>query len=146
MKPAELREFLAESVAKWQLPDAWTFIEAVPRTSVGKFDKKVIRKWYADGELEVEPPGLSTSARFQSRRGARRAPGVGGGPADGVAVEVPSVGAVVGAGAGSAGVVWPGLGAWLDAGGDEPSGDTAEELLCAGGGRAARRGGRRPGG
>lgn len=53
VKPAELRAFLAESVAKWQLPDAWTFIEAVPRTSVGKFDKKVIRKWYADGDLEV---------------------------------------------------------------------------------------------
>ncbi len=53
VKPAELREFLAESVAKWQLPDAWTFIEAVPRTSVGKFDKKVIRKWYADGDLDV---------------------------------------------------------------------------------------------
>ena len=51
--PAELRDFLGSSVAKWQLPDAWTFIEAVPRTSVGKFDKKVIRKWYADGELEV---------------------------------------------------------------------------------------------
>ncbi|MDX6300623.1 MAG: hypothetical protein QOF53_1837 [Nocardioidaceae bacterium] len=53
VKPAELRDFLAGSVAKWQLPDAWTFIEAVPRTSVGKFDKKVIRKWYADGELDV---------------------------------------------------------------------------------------------
>ena len=53
VQPAELRDFLAQSVAKWQLPDAWTFIEAVPRTSVGKFDKKVIRKWYADGELEV---------------------------------------------------------------------------------------------
>jgi fatty-acyl-CoA synthase len=53
VQPAELRDFLARSVAKWQLPDAWTFIEAVPRTSVGKFDKKVIRKWYADGELDV---------------------------------------------------------------------------------------------
>ena len=53
VKPAELRDFLAESVAKWQLPDAWTFIEAVPRTSVGKFDKKVIRKWYAAGDLDV---------------------------------------------------------------------------------------------
>jgi fatty-acyl-CoA synthase len=51
--PAELREFLSYKVAKWQLPDAWTFIDAVPRTSVGKFDKKVIRRWYADGELEV---------------------------------------------------------------------------------------------
>jgi fatty-acyl-CoA synthase len=53
VKPAELRDFLARAVPKWQLPDAWTFIEAVPRTSVGKFDKKVIRKWYADGELDV---------------------------------------------------------------------------------------------
>jgi acyl-CoA synthetase (AMP-forming)/AMP-acid ligase II len=53
VEPAELREFLEKSVAKWQLPDAWTFIEAVPRTSVGKFDKKVIRKWYADGDLDV---------------------------------------------------------------------------------------------
>jgi fatty-acyl-CoA synthase len=57
VKPAELRDFLAESVAKWQLPDAWTFIEAVPRTSVGKFDKKVIRKWYADGDLDVSSAG-----------------------------------------------------------------------------------------
>lgn len=53
VRPSELRDFLALTVAKWQLPDAWTFIEAVPRTSVGKFDKKVIRKWYADGELEL---------------------------------------------------------------------------------------------
>jgi fatty-acyl-CoA synthase len=53
VQPAELRDFLAQSVAKWQLPDAWAFIEAVPRTSVGKFDKKVIRRWYADGELDV---------------------------------------------------------------------------------------------
>ena len=52
--PAELREFLSETVAKWQLPDAWTFIEAVPRTSVGKFDKKVIRRRYGEGELDVE--------------------------------------------------------------------------------------------
>ncbi|MGZ6788047.1 MAG: fatty acid--CoA ligase [Nocardioidaceae bacterium] len=51
--PHELREHLLQTVAKWQLPDAWAFIEAVPRTSVGKFDKKVIRRWYADGELEV---------------------------------------------------------------------------------------------
>ncbi len=56
VEPAELREFLSGSVAKWQLPDAWAFIEAVPRTSVGKFDKKVIRKWYADGELDVATP------------------------------------------------------------------------------------------
>ncbi len=48
-----LREFLSQTIAKWQLPERWTFIEAVPKTSVGKFDKKVIRKQYADGALDV---------------------------------------------------------------------------------------------
>jgi fatty-acyl-CoA synthase len=54
---AQLRDFLTEEFAKWQLPDAFAFIDQVPRTSVGKFDKKVIRKWYADGEVEVVRPG-----------------------------------------------------------------------------------------
>ncbi|WP_156727919.1 long-chain fatty acid--CoA ligase [Streptomyces apocyni] len=48
-----LRSFLAERVAKWQLPERWAIIPAVPKTSVGKFDKKVIRRQYADGELDV---------------------------------------------------------------------------------------------
>ncbi|MFE3016719.1 long-chain fatty acid--CoA ligase [Streptomyces sp. NPDC059256] len=50
---AELKEFLAESVPKWQLPERWAVIAAVPKTSVGKFDKKVIRRHYADGALDV---------------------------------------------------------------------------------------------
>ncbi|MGW7457051.1 long-chain fatty acid--CoA ligase [Streptomyces sp. NPDC054797] len=52
-----LREFLALSIPKWQLPERWTLIEAVPKTSVGKFDKKVIRKQYADGALDVTKLG-----------------------------------------------------------------------------------------
>ncbi|WP_418957971.1 long-chain fatty acid--CoA ligase [Streptomyces tritici] len=48
-----LRAFLGESIAKWQLPERWALVPAVPKTSVGKFDKKVIRKQYAEGELEV---------------------------------------------------------------------------------------------
>ncbi|MFJ9343439.1 long-chain fatty acid--CoA ligase [Streptomyces sp. NPDC101733] len=48
-----LRAFLAESVAKWQLPERWAIVAAVPKTSVGKFDKKVVRKQYANGELDV---------------------------------------------------------------------------------------------
>ncbi|MDX3535355.1 long-chain fatty acid--CoA ligase [Streptomyces sp. MB09-01] len=48
-----LREFLAQSIAKWQLPERWTTIDAVPKTSVGKFDKKVIRQRYAEGALDV---------------------------------------------------------------------------------------------
>ena len=52
-EPEELREFLGGKVAKWWLPERWTFIDAVPKTSVGKFDKKVIRQQYNDGELTV---------------------------------------------------------------------------------------------
>jgi fatty-acyl-CoA synthase len=50
----ELCDWLADRVAKWWLPERWTFIDEVPRTSVGKFDKKVLRKSYADGDLTVE--------------------------------------------------------------------------------------------
>ncbi|HEX6446581.1 MAG TPA: long-chain fatty acid--CoA ligase [Streptosporangiales bacterium] len=50
---AQLRDSLAEKFAKWQLPDSFTFIEAVPKTSVGKFDKKVLRQRFAQGDLEV---------------------------------------------------------------------------------------------
>ncbi|NUU24552.1 MAG: long-chain fatty acid--CoA ligase [Streptomycetaceae bacterium] len=50
---AELKEFLAGRVAKWQVPERWSVIEAVPKTSVGKFDKKVIRRQYGDDELDV---------------------------------------------------------------------------------------------
>ncbi|MGW4818416.1 long-chain fatty acid--CoA ligase [Streptomyces sp. NPDC004227] len=50
-----LRVFLQEErgIAKWQLPERWTIIEAVPKTSVGKFDKKVLRRQYAAGELDI---------------------------------------------------------------------------------------------
>ncbi|MEV8069471.1 long-chain fatty acid--CoA ligase [Streptomyces sp. NPDC085995] len=50
-----LRDFLAVEgkIAKWQLPERWTIIESVPKTSVGKFDKKVLRRQYAAGELDV---------------------------------------------------------------------------------------------
>jgi fatty-acyl-CoA synthase len=49
----ELREFLGATVARWQLPEQWAFIEAVPKTSVGKFDKKRLRAAYAEGTLPV---------------------------------------------------------------------------------------------
>jgi fatty-acyl-CoA synthase len=52
--PADLCVFLEDKVAKWWLPERWSFIAEVPKTSVGKFDKKVLRKQYADGELSVE--------------------------------------------------------------------------------------------
>jgi fatty-acyl-CoA synthase len=51
--PDELRDFLAEKVARWQLPERWAYIEAVPKTSVGKFDKKQVRARYAENGLDV---------------------------------------------------------------------------------------------
>ena len=54
--PAQLREHLSQTFAKWQLPDAFAFIDQVPRTSVGKFDKKVVRQAFADGKYDVRRP------------------------------------------------------------------------------------------
>jgi len=39
----EVIEFLRDKVAKWWLPDEIRFIDEVPKTSVGKFDKKILR-------------------------------------------------------------------------------------------------------
>jgi len=50
--PEELRAFLAQSFAKWQLPDAFVFIEAIPRTSVGKFKKIALREQFANWKWE----------------------------------------------------------------------------------------------
>ena len=50
---AELRDFLADRVVRWWLPERWAFVEQVPRTSVGKYDKKTIRAQHAAGEFDV---------------------------------------------------------------------------------------------
>jgi fatty-acyl-CoA synthase len=50
--PAELREFLASRFAKWQLPDAFVFVDEIPRTSVGKFLKSKMREQYADWDWD----------------------------------------------------------------------------------------------
>ncbi|MGH3657913.1 MAG: long-chain fatty acid--CoA ligase [Micromonosporaceae bacterium] len=50
---ADLRAFLADRVPKWQLPEHWSFLKEVPKTSVGKFDKKVLRARHAEGGLDV---------------------------------------------------------------------------------------------
>jgi fatty-acyl-CoA synthase len=52
-EPAGLKAYLDGKVVKWWLPERWTTIDEVPKTSVGKFDKKVLRQRYADGELDV---------------------------------------------------------------------------------------------
>jgi len=49
----ELRDFLAARVARWQVPENWTHLPEVPKTSVGKFDKKAIRALHGAGSLNV---------------------------------------------------------------------------------------------
>jgi fatty-acyl-CoA synthase len=48
-----LRAFLSGKVAQWAVPEYWAFIAEVPKTSVGKFDKKVLRARQNQQELEV---------------------------------------------------------------------------------------------
>jgi fatty-acyl-CoA synthase len=48
----ELVEHLRGKVAKWWLPDEFAFVSEIPKTSVGKFDKKVLRGRLAEGSLE----------------------------------------------------------------------------------------------
>jgi fatty-acyl-CoA synthase len=51
----ELLEFLRPRFAKWWLPDDIVFMEAIPKTSVGKFDKKVLREQFKDYRLPETP-------------------------------------------------------------------------------------------
>jgi fatty-acyl-CoA synthase len=50
---ADLRDFLGSRIPRWQLPERWSFITEVPKTSVGKFAKTRMREAYARGEYEV---------------------------------------------------------------------------------------------
>lgn len=43
LSKGEIMEYLSSRVAKWWLPDDVIFLDTVPKTSVGKFDKKVLR-------------------------------------------------------------------------------------------------------
>ncbi|HEY3057521.1 MAG TPA: long-chain fatty acid--CoA ligase [Chloroflexota bacterium] len=50
---SELNEHLARDFAKWSLPERYLFLEELPKTSVGKFDKKAMRQQYADTSSAV---------------------------------------------------------------------------------------------
>ena len=47
----EILDFLRDKVARWWIPDDVVFLEAIPKTSVGKFNKKQLRQMYAEGKL-----------------------------------------------------------------------------------------------
>jgi len=60
----ELRAHLAATFEKWQLPDAILFVGSIPKTSVGKLDKKRVRAEYAHlyAGAGRHPPGGSDGA------------------------------------------------------------------------------------
>lgn len=54
ISPSVLAAHLQDRVARWWLPERWAFVKEIPKTSVGKFDKKVLRELYSADELRVE--------------------------------------------------------------------------------------------
>ncbi len=62
--PARLSEYLRGKLAGWQVPGQWTFLDEVPKTTVGKYDKKALRGRLDSGELIIE--------QFRTRRGQRQ--------------------------------------------------------------------------
>jgi fatty-acyl-CoA synthase len=53
LTPTDLDEHLRGRVASWWIPERYAFVDEVPKTSVGKFDKKVLRRDYEAGGLLV---------------------------------------------------------------------------------------------
>ena len=49
---AEVLDFIRDKFASWWMPDDVVFIDEIPKTGVGKFDKKVLRERYKDYTAE----------------------------------------------------------------------------------------------
>ena len=49
----ELRRYLSKRVAHWWIPERWSFLPEIPKTSVGKLDKRGLRQRFDDAELDV---------------------------------------------------------------------------------------------
>ena len=46
LEKGEVLDFIRGRFASWWMPDDVVFIDEIPKTSVGKFDKKVLRDMY----------------------------------------------------------------------------------------------------
>lgn len=58
--PNSLRSFLEGQVPGWWIPERWAVLSELPKTSVGKFDKKVLRKQYADQKMAAWTVGSAS--------------------------------------------------------------------------------------
>ena len=52
LQKAEVLDFIREQFATWWMPDDVVFIDEIPKTSVGKFDKKILRERYQNHQPE----------------------------------------------------------------------------------------------
>ncbi|HEY1338643.1 MAG TPA: AMP-binding protein, partial [Bryobacteraceae bacterium] len=55
----ELRAHLSQKFSRWQLPDAIVFVDEIPRTSVGKFQKSRLRERFANWEWKQSADGAA---------------------------------------------------------------------------------------
>ena len=53
LSSGDLRDYLADKVAKWWLPDAVEFVDDIPHTATGKISKKDLRERFSDYVLET---------------------------------------------------------------------------------------------
>jgi fatty-acyl-CoA synthase len=56
--PSDLVDFLSGRVPRWWLPDQWVFVDEIPKTSVGKFNKRLMRGAFAKGDYTVQTVAL----------------------------------------------------------------------------------------
>jgi fatty-acyl-CoA synthase len=49
-----IKEYLEPRIASWWMPDEIIFIDEIPKTGTGKFDKKVVRADYENLLLDAE--------------------------------------------------------------------------------------------
>ena len=69
--------FLEDRVAKWWMPDKVIFIDQIPKTGTGKFDKKVVRDQYADLLMEESQTSERVEGKVRRQTGAARPRSVG---------------------------------------------------------------------
>jgi fatty-acyl-CoA synthase len=60
----DIRRFLEERVASWWVPDVFEFVDQLPKTGVGKIDKKRLREEYAP---RLRSDGVVGEADFRGR-------------------------------------------------------------------------------
>jgi fatty-acyl-CoA synthase len=68
--PEELRAYLVERVPRWWIPAEFAFIDEVPKTSTGKFDKKLLRARLESGSLTMGTSAAPVGRAIVSERSA----------------------------------------------------------------------------